>query len=267
MTQLKIRDGIRRRQRVAALRLPARDEVEALVELGEQARDLGRVVLQVAVDRDDDVALRLLEAGLERGRLAEVAPQPDDADVLVRGVQPRQRGEGAVGRAVVDEDDLPRLARAGRAPTRARRSRSATLRSSSCTGTTTEITALAYVADDRAALDRRGARARARRARRRSSAERVPVAEAAGRVLAADVTRARSTCRRSASSAMDGYAVRAADTPGRLPRRRPDRGRPCPRERALEPGEAMAIATGGVVPDGRRRGRADRACCRERQHD
>ena len=42
------------RQRVAALRLPAGDEVEALVELRQQARDLGRVVLQVAVDRDDD---------------------------------------------------------------------------------------------------------------------------------------------------------------------------------------------------------------------
>ena len=49
-------------QRVAPLRLPARDEVEALVELREQARNLGRVVLEVAVDRDDDVALRLLEA-------------------------------------------------------------------------------------------------------------------------------------------------------------------------------------------------------------
>ena len=95
------------RERVAALRLPARDEVVALVELREQARDLGRVVLQVAVDRHDDVARRLGEAGVERGRLAEVPAQADDADVVVRVVEPRERAEGAVGRAVVDEDGLP----------------------------------------------------------------------------------------------------------------------------------------------------------------
>ena len=48
---------------------------------------------------------------------------------------------------------------------------------------------------------------------------------------------------------MDGYAVRAADTPGTLPVGfRIAAGLPAPRP--LEAGEAMAIATGGVVPDG-----------------
>jgi molybdopterin molybdotransferase len=51
------------------------------------------------------------------------------------------------------------------------------------------------------------------------------------------------------SSAMDGYAVRSADTPGTLPVAfRIAAGLPAPRP--LEAGEAMAIATGGVVPDG-----------------
>jgi molybdopterin molybdotransferase len=51
------------------------------------------------------------------------------------------------------------------------------------------------------------------------------------------------------SSAMDGYAVRAADTPGRLPVVfRVAAGRPA--VRPLAAGEAMAIATGGAVPDG-----------------
>ena len=95
------------RDRVAALRLPARDEVVALVELRQQPRDLGGVVLQVAVNCHDDVACRLGEAGVERRRLAEVAAQADDADVVVRVVEPRQRAERAVGRAVVDEDGLP----------------------------------------------------------------------------------------------------------------------------------------------------------------
>ena len=51
------------------------------------------------------------------------------------------------------------------------------------------------------------------------------------------------------SSAMDGFAVRAADTPGTLPVVfRVAAGRPA--SRPLEPGEAMGIATGGVVPEG-----------------
>jgi molybdopterin molybdotransferase len=48
---------------------------------------------------------------------------------------------------------------------------------------------------------------------------------------------------------MDGFAVRAADTPGTLPVVfRVAAGQPAPG--ALQPGESMGIATGGVVPDG-----------------
>jgi molybdopterin molybdotransferase len=51
------------------------------------------------------------------------------------------------------------------------------------------------------------------------------------------------------SSAMDGFAVRSADTPGELSVAfRIAAGSPAPR--ALEEGEAMGIATGGVVPEG-----------------
>ena len=51
------------------------------------------------------------------------------------------------------------------------------------------------------------------------------------------------------SSAMDGYAVRAADTPGRLTvETKIAAGKPA--AASLAPGEAMGIATGGVVPDG-----------------
>ena len=79
-------------------------------------------------------------------------------------------------------------------------------------------------------------------------AEPVPVAETAGRVAAEDV-RAVVDLPPFPSSAMDGFAVRVADTPGRLPVvARIAAGVP-----ALQPlgaGEAMAIATGGVVPDG-----------------
>jgi molybdopterin molybdotransferase len=79
-------------------------------------------------------------------------------------------------------------------------------------------------------------------------AESVALAEAAGRVLA-EAARAAVDLPPFDSSAMDGYAVRATDVPGRL-----DvvatiaTGRPVDRE--LAAGEAMAIGTGGAVPRG-----------------
>ena len=79
-------------------------------------------------------------------------------------------------------------------------------------------------------------------------AEPVPVAAAAGRVLAEDVA-ARVDLPPFASSAMDGFAVRAADVPGRLPIVfRIAAGLPA--ARPLAPGEAMEISTGGTVPAG-----------------
>jgi molybdopterin molybdotransferase len=79
-------------------------------------------------------------------------------------------------------------------------------------------------------------------------AEGVPVAEAAGRVTA-DAVRAAVDLPPFRSSAMDGFAVRAVDTPGTLAIvERIAAGRPA--SRALGAGEAMGIATGGVVPEG-----------------
>lgn len=79
-------------------------------------------------------------------------------------------------------------------------------------------------------------------------AEPVALGSAAGRVLAAPAT-SRVDLPPFDSSAMDGFAVRAGDTPGRLPvRERIPAGKPA--ARSLEPGEAMGIATGGSVPEG-----------------
>jgi molybdopterin molybdotransferase len=78
--------------------------------------------------------------------------------------------------------------------------------------------------------------------------EPVPVEEAPWRVLAEDA-RAAVDLPRFPSSAMDGYALRAADTPGTLRVvARIAAGSPAPR--SLADGEAMGISTGGVVPEG-----------------
>jgi molybdopterin molybdotransferase len=76
----------------------------------------------------------------------------------------------------------------------------------------------------------------------------VPLEAAGGRVLAAAAPAA-VDLPPFPSSAMDGFALRAADVPGTLPVvERVAAGRPA--GRVLEAGEAAAIATGGVVPDG-----------------
>ena len=86
---------------------------------------------------------------------------------------------------------------------------------------------------------------------KRLEAERVPIERAAGRVLA-EPAAAAVDLPPFPSSAMDGYALRSADTeaaPVTLPVvARIPAGAPA--TRSLGVGEAMAIATGGAVPDG-----------------
>jgi len=78
--------------------------------------------------------------------------------------------------------------------------------------------------------------------------ESVPVGEAVGRVLGGP-GRAAVDLPPFDSSAMDGFALRTGETPGRLPVSvRIAAGSPAPR--GLGPREAMGIATGGVVPAG-----------------
>src|ERR1700747_3092850 len=76
----------------------------------------------------------------------------------------------------------------------------------------------------------------------------VLLTEADRRVLAADA-RAAVDLPPFPSSAMDGFAVRSGDTPGTLVVvARIAAG--VPSSRPLSTGEAMGIATGGVVPEG-----------------
>ena len=86
-------------------------------------------------------------------------------------------------------------------------------------------------------------------ARARSlEAEEVPVGRAAGRIVAEPASAA-SDLPPFDSSAMDGYAVRAEDTPGQLNVvGQSAAGKP--EARALGAGEAIVISTGAVVPVG-----------------
>src|ERR1700704_4460561 len=107
---------------------------------------------------------------------------------------------------------------------------------------------LRYAPDVGALLTMQEAQARVLERVRPLAAERVAVGAAGGRVTA-EPARAVVDLPPFASSAMDGYAVRAADLPGRLPIvAHIAAGRPA--ERPLAGGESMSISTGGVVPEG-----------------
>jgi molybdopterin molybdotransferase len=83
---------------------------------------------------------------------------------------------------------------------------------------------------------------------RRLPLEDVAITAAAGRVLAEDA-RAVVDLPPFASSAMDGYAVRAADTPGSL-NVVGHSAAGHPEQRTVGAGEAVVISTGAVVPEG-----------------
>lgn len=83
----------------------AADDVEA-VDLGEEPRDVRRVVLQVGVQGDDDLAAGVAEAGVHRRRLAAVPALVEHAHAVVVPGQPPQDFRAGVGAAVIDEEDL-----------------------------------------------------------------------------------------------------------------------------------------------------------------
>jgi molybdopterin molybdotransferase len=80
------------------------------------------------------------------------------------------------------------------------------------------------------------------------SQEQVQLEQAAGRILA-EPALSRADLPPFDSSAMDGYAVRADDTPGRLPIL-VDVAAGSPAASSLPAGAAATIATGGAVPEG-----------------
>ena len=168
--------------------------------------------------------------------------------VLVRRVQPGERGERAVRRAVVDVHGLPRRRRAGRGPPgaprraarrsaprcrRARRPRSRRIAYSPMAGLLSVNEALEAVLGARGAARRRVGRASRRRPGASSPRPR-------GRS---------STCRRSP---VRPWTASPCAPPTRLDGCRSSSGSPpAGRRRARsQPGEAMGIATGGVVPEG-----------------
>ena len=87
---------------------PAGCDVRAVRHGADQLREVRRLVLQVSVHRDDDVAARADESRVHRRVLAEVALEAHSLDPRVARVESLDRRPGAVARAVVHDDHLER---------------------------------------------------------------------------------------------------------------------------------------------------------------
>ncbi len=92
---------------ILSVAAPAGAHVEALVELRQQHRNVVRVVLQIGIHRNDDLARREVESCLHRGGLAEVAAEVNDLERRLRRRDLVEQRRRVVRAAVVDEYHFP----------------------------------------------------------------------------------------------------------------------------------------------------------------
>ena len=95
-----------REEGILAVLPPPAGDVVAAIERRDERRDVARIVLKVAVGGDDHASPRVVEAGGERRRLAEIAPEPDHAQPVVDRLQLPENLKALVGAAIVDHDDF-----------------------------------------------------------------------------------------------------------------------------------------------------------------
>ena len=101
-----------RPERILPVVAPAAHDVVALLELVDQPRDVRRVVLAVPVEGDDERAAGQVEAGRQRGGLAEVRAKLHDAERRQLDRELAEARARRVRRSVVDDDQLVRLPQA-----------------------------------------------------------------------------------------------------------------------------------------------------------
>src|SRR5271165_4032573 len=94
---------------VPPLGSPPADDIESFLDFRDEARDLFRVVLQVAIHGDDDVAARNIKTCLECRGLAEIPAKSDNSYPRIALIDSLKSRRGLVRTTVVDEDNLIRF--------------------------------------------------------------------------------------------------------------------------------------------------------------
>jgi len=91
---------------VVAILAPSRDQVESLVQFGDNLGDVIRVILEVPVHGHDDLAAGIGETGLHRRSLPAIAPEMDGLEPAVGSAGLSDAGGRPIGASVIDEEDL-----------------------------------------------------------------------------------------------------------------------------------------------------------------
>lgn len=85
---------------------PAADDIVALIQLLNDERNVLRIILQVGIQRNNDLSSRMLEAGSQRCCLAEVAGKKKCLNPGISGSQHLDGVGTSIQTAVIDEDYL-----------------------------------------------------------------------------------------------------------------------------------------------------------------
>src|SRR5271157_3720154 len=95
---------------VDAILAPSADDVVALSNFFEEQRNVGGIVLQIAIHGDDVLSASMVESSSEASSLAEITAQFDHGHAAVNRGNLTQQRECAVDRAVIDQHHLKGLA-------------------------------------------------------------------------------------------------------------------------------------------------------------
>ena len=88
-------------------------DLGAIAPVLDQCRHRFRRMLEVAVHHDRGRALGVTQAGAQRGLVSKIAAESDVAHIRMASRQRADLGQRAVGRTVIDKDDLEAAERAG----------------------------------------------------------------------------------------------------------------------------------------------------------
>jgi hypothetical protein len=89
-------------ERIATVKAPTGYHVIALVHFGKKERNIGRIILKIAVHSNDNLSRRRFDAGIKAGGLAEILPEMDGYQRR-KGIHFDRR---LVSRSVIYEDNF-----------------------------------------------------------------------------------------------------------------------------------------------------------------
>jgi hypothetical protein len=88
--------------RIPPLDAPTGNNIIAFIELREEEWDIRRIILQISIHRDNDIARRPLESRVKRGALSEIPTKRDERQRRKLSALLKRR----VSRAVIHENNL-----------------------------------------------------------------------------------------------------------------------------------------------------------------